>query len=78
MTREVDDIYISEDLVDAKIFEDGVYRHAKILNDVEMMTINNLPIPEQEDRSRYYSIERNGRMYHVFNAERYVGFSFVC
>lgn len=77
MEREIDDIYISEDLVDSKIYDDGIYRQSKVLNDIQYMESNNLPIPQQEDRSKYYAIERNGIMYHVFNAERYVNFFII-
>ena len=59
-------------MVDDKFAEDGIYRQPKVLTDYQYMLGNNIAIPDKENRSCYYAIERDGIVYHVFNAERIV------
>ena len=72
MPDEKDEIYYSDDLVEDRFMSDGLFKQPRVLTDYEYMLSHNLPMPDKEKTSNYYAIERNGIVYHVYNAEKMV------
>lgn len=52
-------------------FDDGKYHILKSLSDNHYLLLKGVLVPKYAG-SAYYSLERNGTIYHVFNAERMV------
>ena len=55
-------------------FDDGKYHLLRSLTDQRWLLQQGIVVPRYAG-SMYYSLERNGTIYHVFNAERMVGAS---
>lgn len=52
-------------------FDDGKYHVLRSLSDNKYLLLKGVLVPRHAG-SAYYSLERNGTIYHVFNAERMV------
>ena len=68
---------MSEDLGVDNIDPRGKFVAPIMLTDYDYFMNNLLPIPDKETRTSQYSLERDGVVYHVFNAER-IPFGRMC
>ena len=68
---------MSEDMGIDNINPEGKYIQPIPMTDYEYMKNNMISIPDKEIKTAYYAIERNGKTYHVFNAER-IPFGKMC
>lgn len=74
---EYDDIYMSEDMGIDNVSKDGKFVQPYMLTDYQYMMSNMLPFPDKEIRTAQYTLERDGTVYHVFNAQR-IPFGRMC
>jgi large subunit ribosomal protein L13 len=74
---ELDDVYYSEDMGIDNIDTRGKFVQPYMFTDYEYMMTHMLPIPDKETRLGQYILEKEGVVYHVFNAER-VPFGRMC
>lgn len=52
--------------------EEGIYNYEKKYSDEEYLKELGVNIPQKERRSSYYSLIKDSKIYHVFNAEMMV------
>lgn len=63
-------INLPDHLVEEKRTEDGQLIHHRLMSDDQYMQAMGVNLPSSERRSAYYSVVRENRRYHVFNADR--------
>jgi large subunit ribosomal protein L13 len=61
---------LSEDIAGDRVNEKGQLEMEHTMTDHQFFMENRLHMPDKELRTAYYVLEKDGKVYHVFNAER--------
>lgn len=63
-------VTLPDELVEEKRTDEGILLHDRFINDDKFLTMISENHPGVERRSAYYTLVKDGRRYHVFNADR--------